>query len=46
MRRVDEIAVELAFPAAYGVRLPKEMPGAGEPDHVFARDGRSSRAAC
>lgn len=40
MRSVDEIAVELAFPAGYDVRLLEELQGGGGPEHVFARDGR------
>ena len=40
MRPVDDVAVELAFCAAYGVRLLEELPGAGGADYVFARDGR------
>jgi hypothetical protein len=40
MKPVDEIAVELVFPVAYGVSLLAELPARGGTDHVFARDGR------
>jgi hypothetical protein len=38
---VDEIAVELGFPADYEVRLMGDQPGGGGVDRVFARDGRA-----
>jgi hypothetical protein len=41
MSRVDDIAVELALPADYGLRLLDELPGSGGADHVFSRDGRT-----